>query len=347
MPLCVCSSGQHTAEMHRLLGDVRRLIPHTRTAARLALVGTTATGYAVCEHPDAKWFREQAEHQALGLSAVQEAKLGQWYEVARKCREGDPNEADDRGVSVLHIAAKNGKKQLVEILLQLGAVSRPDKVQGRTPLHYAAACGHTATMELLLEAGADPAAADAAGATPLHLAAQEGERFAARLLLRWCEDPNVRDIYGVAPLHKAVAFGNVGAVQTLLADRRTRVDQPVGEVTAPDHHAALSGGETALILAASHTYHFHHTKHTRIAALLLDAGADPNVRASGQTAAHYAAKSGNAGVVGALLRNGRTQWDLRDADGRTPLALATKHKHAEVVKLLTDRGVRRQPSSGK
>ena len=339
-------------QMHRWLGDARRLIPrHTRTAARLTLAaGATATGVALCERredPDAKWYREQAEHQALGLSAVQEAKLGQWYEVARKCREGDPNEADDRGVSVLHIAAKSGKKQLVEILLQLGAVSTPDKVQGRTPLHYAAAGGHTATMEALLDAGADPAAADAMGATPLHLAAQEGERFATRLLLRWCGDPNVRDIYGVAPLHKAVAFGNVGAVQTLLADRRTRVDQPVGEVTAPDHHAALSGGETALILAASHTYHFHHTKHTRIAAILLEAGADPNAPTASrrQTAAHLAAKSGNAGVVGALLRCGRTQWDLRDADGRTPLALATKHKHAEVVKLLSERGVKRYSSS--
>jgi hypothetical protein len=30
-------------------------------------------------------------------------------------------------------------------------------------------------------------------------------------------------------------------------------------VTAPDAHAALSGGETPLILAASHTYWCSHT----------------------------------------------------------------------------------------
>ena len=63
----------------------------------------------------------------------------------------------------------------------------------------------------------------------------------------------------------------VSSVQVLLehrlslrphGSRGVDVDLPVGEVTAPDAHAALSGGETPLILAASHTYWYSHTKHT-------------------------------------------------------------------------------------
>ena len=52
--------------------------------------------------------------------------------------------------------------------------------------------------------------------------------------------------------------------------RGVDVDLPVGEVTAPDAHAALSGGETPLILAASHTYWCSHTKHTLTLTLTTD-----------------------------------------------------------------------------
>ena len=328
-----------------------RLLLRSSRAARLALGSTAALGSAsaaaasesaLCEHPDARWFREQTDHQALGLTAVEEARQGHWYEVARKCREGDPNEADVRGVSVLHYAAKAGRRQLVDILLGLGATpGAADRVHGRTPLHLAAAAGHMSTMQALLDAGADAAAADAAGATPLHLAAQAGERGAVKLLLGRC-DPNVRDLYGVTPLHKAVAFGQATSVAALLDDPRTEVDRPVGEPRAPAEHGALSGGETPLLLAASHTYHFHHTKHTRIASLLLAAGADPNLvvaEAGGQTAAHRAAQAGNAGVVASLLRCGRARWELRDDRGRTPRELAEEHGRTEVTRLLDAAGV--------
>ena len=170
-------------KMRRSLARLAAGTAGTRSAAAaVATAGTAlaaASAAAGCwpgpskEHPDALWYREQAEHQAHGLSAVQEAKLGQWYEVARKCREGDPNDADDGGVSVLHLAAQAGKRQLVDILLGLGAKPAvADHARGRTPLHYAAAGGHTSSMQALLEGGADAAAADTSGATALHVAAQ-------------------------------------------------------------------------------------------------------------------------------------------------------------------------------
>ena len=67
---------------------------------------------------------------------------------------------------------------------------------------------------------------------------------------------------------------------------------------------------------------------------------NPNVRvAGGQAAVHRAAQSGNAGVIAALLQCGRTQWDVRDDEGRTPRELAARGKHKEVLKLLDKAGV--------
>lgn len=82
-----------------------------RLSAAAAAAGTAAaTTVSVCEHPDARWYRELAEHQALGLTLVEEAKLAVWHEVTRRLRDGgDPNEADQNGVTLLHVAARAGR----------------------------------------------------------------------------------------------------------------------------------------------------------------------------------------------------------------------------------------------
>ena len=134
-------------------------------------------------------------------------------------------------------------------------------------------------------------------------------------------------------------------VEALLADRRVVVDLAVGTPDVPDAYQAKTGQETALHLAAGHSYHFNHTKHTKIARLLLDAGADPNARCgSGLSAAHRAARAGNLGVLQLLLACGHVRWDARDADGRTPRNLAAQHAQREAVALL-DEGLRGGASS--
>eukprot|EP00908_Phaeocystis_cordata_P000628 Transcript_10691.p2 GENE.Transcript_10691~~Transcript_10691.p2 ORF type:complete len:231 (-),score=28.32 Transcript_10691:492-1184(-) len=174
MHCCATSRAHRAWRWHRHLG----------TAATAAAAATGSI--CACEHPDARWYRELAEHQALGLSVVEDAKLGVWHEVTRRLRDGlsDPNEADEAGVTLLHIAARAGRRRLVEELLERGAnQAARDGLHGRSALHYAAAAGHAAVIETLLRRGADATAADATGATALHLAAQAGEERAVRALL--------------------------------------------------------------------------------------------------------------------------------------------------------------------
>lgn len=79
--------------------------------------------------------------------------------------------------------------------------------------------------------------------------------------------------------------------------------------------------------------------------MLLDAGADPNLRVRhpegrGQTAAHRAAQAGNAGVVASLLvPKHRTNWGLRDETGSTPRQLASQGGKVDVLRLLDAAGI--------
>ncbi len=67
------------------------------------------------------------------------------------------NATDDNGAMPLHIAASQGRKEFVVLLLEHGAkkyVNTADK-QGNTPLHYAGRSGNTDVESLLIKYGAD------------------------------------------------------------------------------------------------------------------------------------------------------------------------------------------------
>ena len=231
---------------------------------------------------DADWYEEQHQHIALGLPLVEEARQGWWHEVTRRLRLNgeDVNSRDPSdGCTLLHLASLEGRRRLVEELLERGAQLGRD-TKGRTPLHFCAEHGSETVMATLVAhgGGAHLNEADDTGAAPVAIAARLGHVRLVRWLCTRAElTPCEPDRYGVTALHKAVSFGQLQCVEALVADARVRscLDQPVGTPTVPDSYAALSGGETALHLACGHSYKFHHQMHTRIAKVLLAAGADP------------------------------------------------------------------------
>lgn len=273
---------------------------------------------------DADWYEEQNAHIALGLPLIEEGKQGWWHEVTRRSRNGESvNVADASGTTLLHLASAAGKRRLVEELLQLGAAACARDARGRTPLLSCAEHGSPEVAATLAKHGSDVNEQDDTGANALSIAARLGHLRLVRWLLGRPEiTPNLADKYGVSALHKAVSFGETAIAAALLSDKRVAVDQPVGAIaeSVPASYQAQSGGETALHLAASHKYHFHHTQHTRLAKALLAAGADPNrTTARGRTAAHCACEAGNVGVIKELVASGRvTSWTARDDQGRTP-----------------------------
>src|ERR1044071_10311697 len=78
---------------------------------------------------------------------------------------------DKYGMTVLHAAAMNGSKQLVEFLLTNKADINVKANGGQTALQLIATKNNKAVARLLLNNGADVNAKDNDGVTPLHVAA--------------------------------------------------------------------------------------------------------------------------------------------------------------------------------
>ena len=84
------------------------------------------------------------------------------------------NGKDDSDNTPLHVAAVNGRRNVVSALCSAGAEVNVKNDTGDTPLHYSAYRGHWEVVKTLLSAKADIDATNIAGVTPLHMAALLG-----------------------------------------------------------------------------------------------------------------------------------------------------------------------------
>ncbi len=122
---------------------------------------------------------------------------------------------DNNGATPLHMAALNGNKDIVELLLAYKADANAKNNIGVVPLHMAADRGYTDVASLLLAHGADVNAKMQYGMTPLHMAAGTGRKDMAALLLANNAEVNARAINGNTPLHLAVANGHEEVAELL------------------------------------------------------------------------------------------------------------------------------------
>lgn len=95
----------------------------------------------------------------------------------------DPNVPDKRGMLPIHIAALNGRRDVVEALVSAGADIHARDKFGRTPLHHAAFGGHKSVVVYLLLNGADARARGESGLSPLSVANQDAKETALLLQL--------------------------------------------------------------------------------------------------------------------------------------------------------------------
>ena len=86
-------------------------------------------------------------------------------------------------ITPLHVSAKWGRTNMVNLLLDSGADHSCTTRDGLTPLHCGARSGHDQVVDILLEKGAPVTVKTKNGLTPLHMAAQGDHADCARILL--------------------------------------------------------------------------------------------------------------------------------------------------------------------
>ncbi|KAL7785260.1 hypothetical protein V8C37DRAFT_419985 [Trichoderma ceciliae] len=266
---------------------------------------------------------------------------------------------DNYGQTPLWLAAANGHKIAVELLLGTGQVEVDIKDKyGRTPLSRAAANGHKGVVELLLGTGqVEVHSQDGDGNTPLSGAAENGHEVVVKLLLATgqVEIDSKDKLQHRTPLSLAAANGHKTVVELLLSTSQVEIDSKDEDGQTPLSWAATNGhktvvelllstgqvevdlkdkyGQTPLFWAAAYG-------HKAVVELLFSTGEiDVDSKdENGCTPLSLAAMGGHEAVVKFLLNTGQVEIDAKDEDGRTPLSRAAANGHKAVVELLLSTG---------
>ncbi|MGE0815958.1 MAG: ankyrin repeat domain-containing protein [Vicinamibacterales bacterium] len=131
----------------------------------------------------------------------------------------DVNAAQGDGMTALHWAAMKGDAELAQMLVYAGAnVKATTRLGANTPLIVAARNGRPDVVKVLLEAGAEADAATSTGTTPLMLAAASGSVEAVKALLAaGAKVDATESSMEQTPLMFAAANSRVDVMRTLIA----------------------------------------------------------------------------------------------------------------------------------
>ncbi|XP_014270743.1 putative ankyrin repeat protein RF_0381 [Halyomorpha halys] len=254
------------------------------------------------------------------------------------------NSTNDSGDTLMHIASSKGFIESVRILRLLHVTYDSKNNYGQTPLYKAVENGYLEIIKELITAGADINTQTDSKDTLMHLTAANGNIVIAELLLKNCIKIDVKNSIGQPPIYKAAQSGKIEMMKLLIsegADIYTMID---GEFML--HKAAREGNVNAVINLinsgfnridivdlndATPLYLAVEHGHYKVVELLLNRGANPNVRNKDLwTPLHKAAIAGDDNIVKLLLSYSANP-NLEDSEGLTPLALAMGYKQAEVV----------------
>ncbi|MCY4022486.1 MAG: ankyrin repeat domain-containing protein [Anaerolineaceae bacterium] len=233
----------------------------------------------------------------------------------------DVNWRDASGRTALAAAAENGREEALRQLLAAGADhSLPDK-SGHTPLMRAAASGKVGALAILHKAGARINDIGLDRHTALMLAAANGHALAVAWLLliadAWVHDAQPDNERSA--LHLAAANGHEAVVAMLLL-RGADPAAPDRDGFTPLHLARAAGHDRAARFLNMVEAEEARPVHPRPDWSLLPA-------------TFAAASHGNLEEVDRLI-NDATPFKAHNSEGLTPLMLAARGGHPDVVLLL-------------
>ncbi|XP_067661803.1 ankyrin repeat domain-containing protein 50-like [Haliotis asinina] len=196
--------------------------------------------------------------------------------------------ADNGGDNILHYACRGGNVEMVKYVLSQKMVNINSRgFQEMSPLMRAALMGHTDVIKLLVSKGADVTQLDGGG-------------------------DNI--------LHYACRGGNVEVVKYVLSLNMVNINSRGFQTMTPILGAALKGHKDVVELLVNTGKHL----------ILVDNGGD--------TILHYACRGGHVEVVTYVLSQNISDMNSRGFQKMSPLMRAALTGHTDVIKLLVSKG---------
>ena len=240
------------------------------------------------------------------------ARTGDLPALKRYIAEGEDVNAPDDYLNIAPLAwsASHGQTEAARLLIENGADVNIEDDNGSTPLHGAAVFGRAEVAKLLVENGANLQARNDDGGTPVDA-----------LHLDWRMTAFIGGMIGVAVEKEDIAAMKVGRDKIAKLFGTEGTFDRAGTFQAQALSGAAFTGDLATMKQA------------------LAGGADPNTMdpQSGSTLLATAALMGHTEVVALLLEHG-ADVNVRSRDGATALHTAAFLGRVETVKLLLQKG---------
>ncbi|KAF5906674.1 ankyrin repeat and death domain-containing protein 1B, partial [Clarias magur] len=212
-------------------------------------------------------------------------------------------EENQKGDTPLHLAARNGHRGAVQLLLDYFEVRNEVNHAGETPLYLAADGAHEECVLALLEADCDPNIPTTNRTSPLHTVCEKGYTPVVKLLTDHGAQMNFQNQHLQTPFHLAVKNCHTTVIASLL---ESRCDTDV-----TDHL-----GQTALHIAAE-------LGKVDVMEIILKAGVNMAIKdRQGKTALGVAARADIVIIVDMIIKaeryfswiksNAETNEDLHD-----------------------------------
>ncbi|PSN50996.1 hypothetical protein C0J52_08594 [Blattella germanica] len=247
-----------------------------------------------------------------GNTPLQEAVEQNKIEVAKYLHENFP----DR--NFLYQAIVNGRKKMVDFLVNVGVNINSCNESGDLPLHVAIKNQRKDMAAYLIERGADLRAKDVNEDTALHVALSQGDIEMVQCVVN-ASNVNEPNAKGDSPLHLAVNKNRKDFVNCLIANDGDSSKQNL-EGNSPIHEAVRKGL-------------------TEMVQHLITKGVNLNIRnKNGMTPLHVAVKEGRTEEAVLLLKNG-ANFKIRNLKGNSPLHEALHLNNFELTKELILNGV--------
>lgn len=245
-----------------------------------------------------------------------------FIELIKDNEEIDVNVKDDTGNYLIQYTVLFNQKKALSLLISRGARVDVTDNDNRSIIYYAIKYGYTEILKLLLNFNSVSIGIplvdiqDSNGRIPLHYAIQFKNMDAVKLLLLSGSNVNMKDNDSHNSLHLSVYTKDYDIVKIILNHK-------------PAINSRIDSGETSLHISSNQEL-------PRITKLLLDLGADPNIKDNEHELIplNYAVNLNNVDLVKLLLGYG-SNINSQDFYGRTPIHYAIQENNFDIFFSLT------------